>query len=50
MEYFSDVRAKKRKLERQSDTISDIRIKGSKRANEIAKKTLEKVKKAIGIW
>jgi tryptophanyl-tRNA synthetase len=50
MEYFSDVRAKKRKLERQSDTISDIRTNGSKRANEIANKTLEKVKKAIGIW
>ena len=49
MEYFSDFRSKKEKLLQDKTHLHDLRVEGAKRANPIADKTIERVRKAVGI-
>lgn len=49
MNYFSDIRAKKKELIKDSDTMYEIRMQGAKKARETASKVLERVKKAVGV-
>lgn len=50
MEYFADVRAKKRELEKNHEYIDDVRKKSAQRARKIAAETLNDVKSAVGLW
>lgn len=50
LQYFADVRAKKKELEKNHDLIENIRKNGAKRARETASKTLNDVKAALGLW
>jgi tryptophanyl-tRNA synthetase len=50
MQYFKDVRDKKKELAKNKDFINEIRVKGQKKATELAEKTLTEVKNAVGLW
>lgn len=47
--YLSDIREKKQRLLKDKEKILDILENGNKRAREIASKTIEEVRKAIGL-
>ena len=49
LEYFKDMRSKKDELSKNQDYILELRRKGAKRANDVAEKTLQKVKLAVGL-
>ncbi len=49
LEYFADFRAKKAELQRDKEQIHALRIQGAQKANVIAEKVLEEVKKAVGV-
>ncbi len=49
MERFSEIRKKKEELKHNMDYIIELRKKGAIRANEIAEKTIEEVKAAVGV-
>ncbi len=49
MEYFSDMRAKKKELLKDMDRIHVLRNQGAERANKVAEQTIKKVKDAVGV-
>jgi len=49
LEYFADMRKRKEELRHDMDCILELRKKGAESANVIAEKTLEEVKKAVGV-
>jgi len=49
LEHFNEARERKRNLLKNTDKLHEIRETGAKKANGIAQKTLEKVKKAVGL-
>jgi tryptophanyl-tRNA synthetase len=49
LNYFADFRAKREKLVKDKDMIYDILKDGAKRAGEVAKKTMEEVRAAVGM-
>lgn len=49
LDYFADFRKKKEELEQNQDYVYELRRKGADNANQIAEKTLEKVKRAVGV-
>ncbi len=48
-EKFSAFRDKKRELMKRKDEVADIIIEGSKKAGEVAERTLEEVREVIGV-
>ncbi|CAN5148652.1 tryptophan--tRNA ligase [soil metagenome] len=48
MDYFKPVRAKNEELKKNSDYINQLRKESAEKANKIADKTLQEVKKAVG--
>ncbi|HRN70984.1 MAG TPA: tryptophan--tRNA ligase [Candidatus Woesebacteria bacterium] len=49
MAYFADIRARKEELMQDRDYIHELRIEGAKKAQEIASKTVMRIKKAVGV-
>lgn len=49
IEYFKEFREQKAKWDKKEKQLFEIAAEGSKRAHEVAKATLEKVKEALGI-
>ncbi len=48
-DYFSDYRKNRAHIASDKDTINDILAEGAKKAREAARKTMEKVRKAVGL-
>ncbi|MBP9691090.1 tryptophan--tRNA ligase [Candidatus Woesebacteria bacterium] len=49
MEYFADIRAKKRELLKDMERINELRKQGAESANLVAEQTIEQVKVAVGV-
>ncbi len=50
LEYFSDARQKREQLLNNMDYVDEILKEGANRANEIASKKMEEVRKSIGLY
>lgn len=49
MDYFKESRNKKKELTKNLDYVSELRIKGAEKANQIAEKNIEEIKDAVGL-
>lgn len=49
MEHFGAMRRKRAELEKQPEVVRHIASEGARRAGEIAQKTMERVRKAVGL-
>lgn len=49
MEYFAPYRAKRAELEKNRDYVDEVLASGAERARRVARKTLSKVRRAVGL-
>jgi tryptophanyl-tRNA synthetase len=48
-EFFAPMRKRRDEIQRDKGYIEDVLAKGAKRANEVADKVMERVRKAVGL-
>jgi tryptophanyl-tRNA synthetase len=49
MDYFSKMRTHRAELEKKPKYVNEILVEGAKKAGAVAEKTMERVRKAVGL-